>query len=49
MLAAEIKSRGKSGIMVTHDLRMVTHTDRTLRILDGRLEPDGPGTAQAPQ
>lgn len=47
LLAAEIKSRGKAGIMVTHDLRMVTHTDRTLRILDGRLEPDGRGAAQA--
>lgn len=38
LLAAEIKSRGKAGIMVTHDLRMVEFTDRTVRILDGRLE-----------
>jgi putative ABC transport system ATP-binding protein len=37
LLAAEIKSRGKAGIMVTHDLRMVEFTDRTVRILDGRL------------
>jgi len=37
LLASEIKSRGKAGIMVTHDLRMVEFTDRTLRILDGEL------------
>ena len=37
LLASEIKSRGKSGIMVTHDLRMVEFTDRTVRILDGEL------------
>ncbi len=35
LLAAEIKRRGKSGIMVTHDSRMVEFTDRTLSILDG--------------
>lgn len=39
LLASEIKSRGKAGIMVTHDLRMVEYTDRTIRILDGELEP----------
>lgn len=39
LLAAEIKSRGKAGIMVTHDLRMVDFTDRTVRILDGELMP----------
>lgn len=37
LLASEIKSRGKAGIMVTHDLRMVEFTDRTVRILDGEL------------
>ena len=37
LLASEIKSRGKAGIMVTHDLRMVAYTDRTVRILDGEL------------
>jgi len=37
LLAAEIKSRGKAGIMVTHDLRMVEYTDRTVQILDGKL------------
>jgi len=38
MLAAEVSGRGKAGIMVTHDMRMVDFTDRTLRITDGRLE-----------
>ena len=37
LLGLEIKSRGKAGIMVTHDLRMVEFTDRTVRILDGEL------------
>lgn len=37
MLAKEIKERNKSGIMVTHDLRMVEYTDRTIEIVDGRL------------
>jgi putative ABC transport system ATP-binding protein len=37
MLASEIKQRNKAGIMVTHDLRMVDYTDRTLEIVDGRL------------
>ncbi|HEU4319908.1 MAG TPA: ABC transporter ATP-binding protein [Acidimicrobiia bacterium] len=38
MLAEEIKGRNKAGIMVTHDLRMVDYTDRTVEIVDGRLE-----------
>lgn len=37
LLRREIKSRGKTGIMVTHDLRMVEYTDRVFEILDGRL------------
>jgi putative ABC transport system ATP-binding protein len=37
MLRREIKSRGKTGIMVTHDLRMVEYTDRVFEILDGEL------------
>jgi putative ABC transport system ATP-binding protein len=35
LLAREIKDRGKSGIMVTHDERMVAYTDHTMRIIDG--------------
>lgn len=41
LLASEIRSRGKAGIMVTHDLRMVEFTDRTVEILDGELLNDG--------
>lgn len=37
LLRREIKSRGKTGIMVTHDLRMVDYTDRVFEILDGHL------------
>lgn len=37
MLRREIKSRGKTGIMVTHDLRMVEYTDRVFEMLDGHL------------
>lgn len=37
LLRREIKSRGKTGIMVTHDLRMVEYTDRVFEILDGVL------------
>ncbi len=42
LLAGEIKARGKAGIMVTHDLRMVEYTDRTLEILDGELREAAP-------
>lgn len=38
LLAREIKQRGKAGIMVTHDRRMVPFTDRTVEIVDGRLQ-----------
>ena len=37
LLRREIKARGKTGIMVTHDLRMVEYTDRVFEILDGDL------------
>ena len=37
LLAREIKQRGKTGVMVTHDLRMVQYTDRVFEILDGEL------------
>ena len=41
LLRREIKDRGKTGIMVTHDLRMVEYTDRVFEITDGLLEPGG--------
>jgi putative ABC transport system ATP-binding protein len=37
LLGDEIRTRGKSGVMVTHDARMVEYTDRTLSILDGTV------------
>lgn len=38
MLADEIKTRGKAGIMVTHDERVLDLCDRVIEIRDGRLE-----------
>ncbi len=37
LIAEEVKKRGKAGIMVTHDQRMVEFTDRVVEILDGRI------------
>lgn len=37
MLRDQVKSRGKSGIMVTHDERMCRFADKTVALLDGRL------------
>lgn len=37
MLASEVRERGKSGIMVTHDERVLDVCDRVLTIKDGRL------------
>lgn len=37
MLAAEVRDRGKSGIMVTHDERVLDLCDRVLTIKDGQL------------
>ena len=39
LLRREVKERGKTGIMVTHDLRMVEYTDAVFEILDGTLAP----------
>lgn len=37
MLAAEVRGRGKSGIMVTHDERVLDLCDRVLIIKDGQM------------
>jgi putative ABC transport system ATP-binding protein len=48
LLRREIKDRGKTGIMVTHDLRMVEYTDRVFEITDGVLVDAGlPGDRAA--
>lgn len=41
MLAHEVKQRGKTAVMVTHDVRMTEYTDRVIKIADGVVE-DGP-------
>ena len=47
LLRREIRDRGKTGIMVTHDLRMVEYTDRVFEILDGHLtHVEEPSTLQ---
>lgn len=37
LLAEEVKTRNKIGIMVTHDQRMLDYVDSVLEIADGRL------------
>lgn len=37
LLAEEVKTRNKIGIMVTHDQRMLEYVDSVLEIADGRL------------
>ncbi len=38
LIRTEIKGRGVAAVIVTHDARMVDFADRTVHILDGRLE-----------
>ncbi len=45
LLRREIKARGKTGVMVTHDLRMVEYTDRVFEIVDGALGAATPSSA----
>ena len=40
MLAEEVHERGKAGILVTHDERLIDLCDRVVRIADGRLETE---------
>ncbi len=37
LIRSEMKSRGTAAIIVTHDDRITTHADRTVRITDGRI------------
>ena len=37
-LANLVHERGNTGVMVTHDLRMVRYADRVIQMLDGRVE-----------
>jgi putative ABC transport system ATP-binding protein len=38
LIRSEIKGRGVAAIVVTHDTRMAHYADRTVEIVDGRLE-----------
>lgn len=42
MLASEVHERGKGGVLVTHDERLIDLCDRVVRIEDGRIV-DGSG------
>jgi len=37
LIRTEVKGRGTAAVVVTHDLRMTAHVDRTLHITDGVL------------
>ena len=38
LIQAEMQSRGTAAVIVTHDTRMTHYADRTVHIVDGRLE-----------
>ena len=42
LLRDEIKGRGTAAVIVTHDRRMTEYVDRTVEIVDGKLEADSP-------
>jgi putative ABC transport system ATP-binding protein len=39
LIRDEMKSRGTAAIIVTHDERITHYADRTVHIIDGRIEP----------
>ena len=40
LIESEMRQRGTAAIIVTHDQRIATYTDRTVRMMDGRLVND---------
>ena len=42
LIRTEVKGRDVAAVIVTHDTRMTSVADRTLRIVDGVLHPDPP-------
>ncbi len=40
LIQSEMKARDTAAIIVTHDTRMTTYADRTVHIVDGRLDAD---------
>jgi putative ABC transport system ATP-binding protein len=50
LLSTQVRDRGVTCVMVTHDQRMVDHADETLRLVDGKVVgpvPSAAGTAAA--
>jgi putative ABC transport system ATP-binding protein len=43
LIQSEMKARDTAAIIVTHDMRMTTYADRTVHIVDGRLDADAVG------
>jgi putative ABC transport system ATP-binding protein len=43
LIRTEMKARDTAAIIVTHDTRMTTYADRTVHIVDGRLDADSVG------
>jgi putative ABC transport system ATP-binding protein len=43
LIQNEMKARDTAAIIVTHDTRMTTYADRTVHIVDGRLDADAVG------
>jgi putative ABC transport system ATP-binding protein len=41
LIHEEVKGRGTASIIVTHDIRMTHFADRTVEIVDGRLDGSG--------
>ena len=45
LIQSEVKGRGTAAIIITHDERMTHFCDRTVHIVDGRLQRDAMATA----
>ena len=47
LLKREVRDRGMTCVMVTHDLRMAEHSDEQLLMIDGRAESSNPAPLHA--
>ena len=45
LIQSEVKGRGTAAIIITHDSRMTHYCDRTVHIVDGRLQNEALATA----
>ena len=45
LIETEVKGRGVAAVLVTHDTRMTKYADRTVQIVDGRLDGAVPAPA----